>query len=60
MPSSPARQPKVSRNRQPAWKGARGRTHFRVLHAENTRRVELPTIESEETANLAVVISCRN
>src|SRR5215510_3369034 len=60
MPSSPTRQPEVSRDRQPAWKGARGRTHLCVLHAENASRVELPAIDSKETANVAVVISCRN
>src|SRR5262245_36738747 len=60
MPSSPARQPEVSRDGQPAWKGARGRTHPRVLHAENASRVELPAVDPKETANFAFVISCRN
>src|SRR5215475_16182486 len=60
MPSSPTCQPEISRDRHPAWKGARGRTHLRVLHAKNACRVELPTVEPEETPNFAVVVSCRN
>src|SRR5262245_43151561 len=60
MPSSPARQPEVSRDCQPARKGTRGRTHLRMLDAENARRVELPAVDMKETANFAIVVSCSN
>src|SRR5262245_38016865 len=60
MPSSPSRQPEISRDGQPAWKGTRRRTHIRVLDTENASRVELPAVDSEEAANFAVVVSCSN